>query len=323
MSNPSTHQLEPSIEWWCDVPVLRNPVLVRQAILIFGLAPLLPLALVGLAWLPEGIFGPFLDLVLLLYVLAFCLMATALFVSALLYHRGFRMHFQIDAQGFSVAQDDQRSHIASSLAVALGAAIRNPATMGAGMLSRFSSDVSGRWSALSGAKFHDGIRAIELRNGWRTVTVVYCNEEQYSQVSSFIRARLTSLPSYVQSEWISPPLRGLAWTLYVAVCVLPLYFLQVKLDAGLMPLMITTAFAAATVWFFPGLALGLGAGILCTVTTMSLAIAERGYLSEHEMLIGVLAIVGLTGLSSMGICAWLGHFVPILLADLDELSDGA
>lgn len=313
---------QPVIEWRHAVPVLGNPVLLQQAVLIFGLSPLLPLVLIALAWLPEESFGSFLDLALLLYALALGLLAAALIVSALLYRRGMGMSFRVDERGFSAAQDDRRSRIVSHLAVALGTATGNPAAAGAGALSRASTDVSGRWSALSHARYHGRLGAIELRNRWRTVAVLYCDAAHYPVVAAFVRERLAAQARPDRRKGMPPPLRGLAWTLFVIACVTPLYLLQAELHAGLMPLMITTAFAGATVWFLPGLALGLAGGMLCTVATMGIAIAARGYLGVDGMEMAVLGLAGLAGLAGLGIAAWRGRFVPILLADLDELSGG-
>lgn len=310
------------LDWWFAVPVLRNPLLVRQAMIIFGLAPLCPLLLIGLAWFPNEDIWLFLRLCLLMYAVACAIGVAALVVSAAFYRRGMGMRFRVTHDGFAVMQDDRRGRLVSGATLALGIATGRPGAIGAGLAASASTDVMGSWSALSGARFHDRLHAIELRNDWRTVAVLYTDAGLYEPVSAYVRAHLTAARLSGRKRRTSPLIKGVAGTAFVIMCSLPLYLLQAELNAGLLPLTIMVAFALATVWLLPVLAAGVAAGAIGCLASFAMSIIARGYMSPDDWVLGSLAAAGLIGLFGLAVAAWRGRFTPVLHGDMESLGTG-
>lgn len=307
-----------AMEWTHPVPVLGNPVLLRQMAIVFGLAPLPPLALIALAVVPEGDAGTLLPLAGMLFGISAALGAVGLLVAALLWRNRVLTRFRLTAEGFSVETVDSRARATATAAAVLGAASGNLAAAGAGRLAAASSDLAARWTGVSSARFHPRLGAIELRNDWRTVAVLFAPPGLFETARAHVLARLPKRPKRRRS----PPLRGLLWSAGVVLAVLPCFFAPEVLGTDLLPAMVLAAFAVATVWLLPALGWAMIGSVLWMLGSIGLAaVGPRGWSFGTGDGIALLALM----LAGLGLLIWFairtirGRFVPVLLGDLAAL----
>lgn len=173
--------------WEIRVPMLRNPVIVKQLGLAIGvpfalLAILLALISGQAAYALYG-FG----LMVAMWLLA------ALVVMAV-YGGRYDVAFVLDGKGVvcrTQARQRSKNRVINGLTVVLGALAGKPALAGAGMLAQARQEESLRWSRVQKVRYHPRSGTILLRGGWLEQLALFCTTENYDRVCEVV-ARETS-----------------------------------------------------------------------------------------------------------------------------------
>ena len=168
--------------WEIRVPILRNPVIVKQ----LGLAIGVPFALLAvlLALISgQAVYGLFgLGLMVAMWLLA-------ALVILVIYGGRYDVAFELDDKGVlcrTQARQRNKNRVINGLTVVLGALAGKPALAGAGMLAQARQEESLRWSRVQTVRYHPRGKTILLRGGWLEQLALFCTDENYGRVCEMV-----------------------------------------------------------------------------------------------------------------------------------------
>jgi hypothetical protein len=312
------------LAWEIDVPIISNPLVMKQLLLVFVLAPLLPAALLALAFWSQGDMSPLPAISGLLFALSAGLFLLAVVSSLLIYRNRMRYRFTLSPVGFESAVVDARARRVGWLTTGLGLLLGKAGVAGSGLLALSTERRSGTWKSVAAVRIHSAQRAIALRNDWRTVAVIYCTEDNFAAAKSFIASSVTDRPARRKTLW-----SALLWTALVILASLPAFAAQSPFGTSLMAAMILVSFAVATVWLIPPLAYVVIAAtlwVLVEVAANAFAMRTSQFAGHpdfpaYEIANGddwarlFMLVAGLAFLVWFSVRTLRGGFVPVLHGD--------
>jgi hypothetical protein len=311
-------------EWQVEVPIVSNPLVMKQLLLVFVVAPLLPVTLLALAFWSQGDMSPLPAVSVLLFALSAGLFLLAVVLSLLIYRNRMRYRYTLTPGGFESAVVDARARRVGWLTMGLGLLLGKAGAAGSGLLALSTERRSGAWKSVAAVRVHPAQRAIELRNDWRTVAVIYCTQDNFADARSFIASSVTAQPARRKPFW-----PALARTAFVIVASMPAFAAQSPFDTSLMAAMILVSFAVATVWLVPSLAYAVIAAtlwILGEVAVNAFAMRTSQFAGHpdfpaYEIANGddwarlFMLVAGLAFLVWFSVRTLRGGFVPVLHGD--------
>lgn len=178
--------LQEAVRWEVSVPISKNTVILRQ----MGIAVGIPFGLVALVI--ALVSGVSCDTLYALGLVAALLILTWLFIMAV-YRGKYEVEFVLDRKGVlcrTQAKQARKNRVINTLAVILGLLTGKPAAAGAGMLAESRQETFLRWNRITRVKYKSKSHTILLRGGWTENIALFCTDESYEQVESFVRRNL-------------------------------------------------------------------------------------------------------------------------------------
>jgi hypothetical protein len=178
-----------SIVWEVDVNLLKNNVIVKQTVFALGL-PGLMVFLIVLIISGGRIFNIY-SLYAFIFISVFLFLS--LFFILIAYKGKYSAGYVVNSKG--ILNYSQKSHLRKGLLIGrltfiLGLLMRKPSTAGAGVLSASRHSVLLKWNEIKKIKEYPGSYTIIVIGGFAQRIGVFCTEENYSQVLSYIKAKL-------------------------------------------------------------------------------------------------------------------------------------
>jgi len=168
--------------WEIQVPMLRNPVIVKQLGLAIGV-PFALLALMMALISGQAVYALYgLGLMVAMWLLA----AVVILV---IYGGRYEVAFELDDKGIvcrTQMRQRNKNRVINGLTVALGALAGQPALAGAGMLAQARQKESLRWSRVRTLRHYPRSKTILLRAGWLQPLAVFCTDENYERVCEMV-----------------------------------------------------------------------------------------------------------------------------------------
>ena len=307
---------EDGLCWEADVPLVTNPLVLRQ----FGLVALgSGLIMAMLLTLISAATGDFeqIPVMLLISLLAGAGLGLLLIVVALLvYGNRIRLRFTLERQGAHVETVDRRARAANRGALLVGLLAGSPGTAGAGALASAREDTYVRWRDLTGAAFTPRQRMITLRNSWRALAMLVCLPENYELVTEYVRNRMPDTANAPRMNW-RPLGRALVRTALVVLAMAPILALaSYPAEFDLLLPLITLMFALATVWLIPLFGwVVIGCAVILAVQMTVLGISDAVYWGGYQQAALVLGYLGLVYLIWASWRAVRGKTPPLLFED--------
>jgi len=192
------------LRWEIGIPILTNRFIMTQV----GMALGIPASVIALfIWvfsltqdsIPQEPSNDWIK-VLLLIVILFGL--TALFIQVVYKNRSYAV-FEIDEKGikqYPMKNTAKKNTAINTILFFAGLAKGKPGYAGTALIAETTNSAFITWKNIKMLKFYPREKAIAVKNGWRTVLVVYCTEVNYQEVSEFMRYKSTSM-SKGPSRW--------------------------------------------------------------------------------------------------------------------------
>src|SRR5471030_3244802 len=105
------------------------------------------------------------------------LFVLSLLVATIVFGNRLPMRFSLDSEAAESEMTDSRARTAQRAAKALSWMAGRFGLAGAGLIAETSARQHILWSAVAKAHFHPLLRTISLSNGWRTVLILFCTEQ--------------------------------------------------------------------------------------------------------------------------------------------------
>lgn len=176
------------IEWYVNVPIFRNTLILKQ----LGLAIGIPFGL--LAVILAFASGKSIYTLYALGLIGALLFFTWLFVMVV-YRGQYEVEFVLDDKGVLCRTrigQAKKNQIVNNLTVMLGFLFGKPTVAGAGMLAEARQSVYLRWCRITKISYQPRRHTILLRGGWTEQIALFCTEINYDEVKEFVRFNLES-----------------------------------------------------------------------------------------------------------------------------------
>lgn len=171
------------IEWKINVPIFKNPTILKQLGLAIGFPfGLVILTIALVSWGSR-------DSLYALGMIAGLMILSWLFIM-LVYKGKYEAEFIIDQMGAlcrTQLEQARKNRIINGLTVALGIFSRTPASTGAGLLAQSQQSTMIPWKRITKARYQPKNRTILLRGGWTENIALFCTEENYKRVEEYVR----------------------------------------------------------------------------------------------------------------------------------------
>ncbi len=323
--------METEIAWTSDVPLVTNPVVLRQTILTFALAPVIVSALLAVAFWGTDTLDTWPMTAAIIFGVSAVLAVVGLAATALIYGNRMTMRFRVSGKGVETEVIDRRAKRVAIITMLLGLLTGKPGAAGSGLLAMANSHADNQWSAIRSAHFNPRRHIVELRNEWRTVIVLFCTPSNFEAVAVAVRKHVTPRPPL---PWQARPLtRGLLWTVIVTAASLPSFAMPWPFEADLLPAMIMLCFAVACVWLLPLLAWALLAAIVWVAASILVVALEwtdsiipgQSSFPAYSIASGDDWLALAFEAVALGTLLWFswrcltGRFVPVLMGDMMKM----
>ncbi len=315
----ATADSEPAaaLSWETDIPIATHPVMLANFALLFAIAGLIVGALLSFILAMVGHVPDIEPMWEFTALLTLALFFLALLVAAILFGNHLSMRFTLDAAAAGSEITDTRTETARRAAKALSWMAGRFGLAGAGLIAETSARQRIGWSAVAEAHFHPLLRTISLSNGWRTVLILFCSEQNYDAVAAAVH---TGLAAREFHRFGNPLPQLLLRTFLVLLCSMPLFAMPYVEKEGVFPALLVLCFGLAAVWLDRRLAWVAVVGLTWMITLALIANFKirdslfGGTYRAYQVLDGGDLITIALAVAGAGYLAWL--FSALLRGDI-------
>ena len=160
------------LSWEVDVPLVTNPVVLRQVFIVFLLVPVISCGVLVLPLWREGSLDSLPMLLAMMFAVSGGLMIAGLLGSLVLLGNRSRMSFRLTSKGVIAESIDHRVKRIGWITVVLGLLTGKPGAAGAGMLTLSHTRQSAAWNAVRKVRINGRRHMIELSCTARLITMM-------------------------------------------------------------------------------------------------------------------------------------------------------
>ncbi|WMW22019.1 hypothetical protein RE476_11690 [Methanolobus mangrovi] len=185
------------IKWDIDVSILTNRFILKELLKVLGIATFVTVAIVLLITLPSILGGDIhsnssnaRDMKYALTLIGMLFFFTALFIFVY-YGNMYMLSYSMDSKSVStISRTEQRGKNSklNFLLIIIGLLARNPTATGIGFLASSHQDQNLKWKNIKKATFHPDSSTVTLSAGYGEKSIVFCTDDNYDEVSGFIRS---------------------------------------------------------------------------------------------------------------------------------------
>ncbi len=276
MSNISKEQnpIHP-ISWDIEISLLSNYRVWADLTKITLVVSILFVLLLGIPLGAEGEWEALGQISLAAVAGTALLLIIGILLLALITGNRFGLHYEISESGVICKVTDNRARAISRGTLLTGIMTGSLATTSTGLVTMAGEEHVAFWTRIEYALFKPHRHIIDLRGSWRSLLVIYCPPNLYSQVESIIRSHITENKPVKEMEK-GPSLRSLIlWTLIVILACLPLFVLPFPFEMDLLVPLILLTFSIASIWLVSPLAYIVLLSVVAAVIQIILLGLER------------------------------------------------
>lgn len=235
------------ISWEIGVPILKNKVLMRQIVLLFVLTFLITSTLMSIIFLTQGDIKAIPIVVLILFVVCLALFVLVLIITIVIFKNRMDLRYTLNEKGILYEMIDRRGKNINRIAIVLGLLSRNPTTTGSGLIAKSLEKSFIDFRNVVSIEPNDDDRIILLKNEWRTLIPVYCNNDNYQVVKEFILEHLIKRDLAKTSKQ-NPLPKYIVISILTIIMAIPPFTLPYPFQINLfVPIAILT-FTLASIW---------------------------------------------------------------------------
>lgn len=321
-----------TISWEKDISLLTNPYIVKAWMKAMLATYFLVMLIMSTILIGIGEYD-----VLPMMALIFAAVVTGLFVFGLLIMllvlgNRYRARFTVSDKGILYESIDAKSHTMARAAVVAGVLTGRPGAAGAGMLAISQEKVLLKWAPQLRANYHEATKTIAIRNEWRDLLHIYCEEENYQSVSKIIKEKTQANTSEKKVKSSSPIPKAMGHTAMVVISSLILFGASDMFKLDLFLLIFIMLFSLAMVWMIPLFGWVVLPSVGYVLVQIILSLVEmreytlvntyryRGYetLDGAEWALLLFVVLALGYLVLISWRAIKGKFIPVLMRDQES-----
>lgn len=177
------------LAWTIRVPLLTNPLILRQMVVWSGLSALLVGLIFGGILVSQDGLEAITDVFLIMAACFVFLLVLAVLVMGLFFLNRMTLRFRIDNEGIAMAAGDAKVRTANTLAVVLGTLSGKPGAVGAGLIGRSQERDNVAWDEVKRWRTIPDLHAFVVHRGFPGPLTVYALPEIFDGVTAAFMAR--------------------------------------------------------------------------------------------------------------------------------------
>jgi hypothetical protein len=316
------------IGWEIGVPILKNKVLMRQIVLLFVLTFLITSTLMSIIFLTQGDIKAIPIVVLILFVVCLALFVLVLIITIVIFKNRMDLRYTLNEKGVLYEMIDRRGKNINRIAIVLGLLSRNPTTAGSGLIAKSLEKSFIDFRNVVSIEPNDDDRIILLKNEWRTLIPVYCNNDNYQVVKEFILEHLRKR-DLAKTSRQNPLPKYIVISILTIIMAIPLFTLPYPFEINLFAPIAILTFTLASIWIIRALSyITIAFTIYVFISVIARLFQKtesvfftRTYfwyelISSNDILMLILLFISLTYFISISIYALKGKLPSMLERDL-------
>jgi hypothetical protein len=245
-----TSKKQPDISWDISIPLINNPFIFRASIQLCLITWMVAMFLFGFLFIATGEFDVLLPMLTIMTMIIAGLWASMLLVMIIFFGNHMPMHFIINKSGVTCDITSKRSKAANRLLIVLGILARKPGAVGTGAIALSQESQMFEWERVYTVKYDEKRKVITLRNRWRSLIMIFCLPENYSDAAETVKEKIRPRP---ENQGLNKnPLYSLfiRTALSTLSCV-PLFRLDYPFNVDPFIPIFILCFSMATIWLIP------------------------------------------------------------------------
>jgi hypothetical protein len=177
--------------WDYRLPVLTNVFLWYDLTKVFLIVYLVTVALMAVVFVAAGDPGSVVGFARIFAFVCTALLVASMPIAALWYANRVHVRYELSSKGVRYQTLERKDKVANRALFILGLLSGKPAAAGAGLLAASRETEFTPWRDVTRVKEHASLGVVTLMNDWRVVQRLHCRREDYPQVVSYARDRVT------------------------------------------------------------------------------------------------------------------------------------
>ncbi|MCX8095272.1 MAG: hypothetical protein N3D74_03715 [Caldisericia bacterium] len=240
---------EEKISWEINIPLLNNKILIKQTIIVFVITYIIVSILMSFIFILQGDYKAALNLLLIFLIVCFGLFLLSLIVMLIIFGNRMKLKFTIDKTGVLYEMIDTRGKKLTTLAIILGLLSRRSSSTGAGLIAKSQERVFINFKNVYKIDTRDKDKTILLKNEWRTLLAIYCNDENYDKVKNYLKDIIDAKEEKEKKKVIKNPLpKYIFLSIITIIMSIPIFTLQYPFEINLFIPILILFFTLAGIW---------------------------------------------------------------------------
>ena len=184
--------LEP-LEWTVRVPLLTNPIVLKQLLWWAGMTALLCGLIFGAIFVSQDGIETLPTVLIIMAAIFGGAITMAVLVMGLFFFNRMTLRYRLDGEGIHMATGDPKVKAANTAAIVLGILTRRPGAVGAGLMARSQEKDSVEWNDITRWRTFPRQYAVAAHRGFPGPLYVYAPREMFQMLVDRFAAMRPSL----------------------------------------------------------------------------------------------------------------------------------
>ncbi len=249
------------LTWECNIRLLREPLLLGSVVKAFAIVYLLMALLMGVIFLGQGEWRVWLDMLWLFALVTGALLVLSVLIMLLIFRNRMDASFILDKRRAFCQLYGRDAQQMAPYARWLGFLLGKP-QLGGKFNKLVRQAVEYDWAQISAAHYQAQRYRIVLRNGWRTLLILYCPAPRYAEIAAFVERHIKAAHPPRQPRPASPLPRILWRSVLIVLASASLFALPYPFEQDVFFLIFLLCFGFATAWILSLLGYAVLFGVL-------------------------------------------------------------
>jgi len=242
-------QNKKEIKWEINIPLLNNKILIKQTVMLFLITFIIVSVLMSTIFLVQGDLEQIPIILLIFLLVCFGLFILFLLIMLLIFGNRMNLRFTVDSKGVLYEMVDKRGKKLTNLSIFLGLLSKKPTTAGTGLIAKSMEEVFIDYKNVTKIEPRDKEKVILLKNEWRTLMAIYCNDENYDEVKEYINNRFEESRKDSKEERTKNPLpKYIILSIITILMSIPIFLLPYPFEIGSFVPILILFFTLASIW---------------------------------------------------------------------------
>ena len=242
-------QNKKELKWEINIPLLNNKILMRQVFLIFLITYIIISILMSIIFITQGDFKSVQTILFIFLLVCLGLYILTILIMFIVFGNRMNLRFTLNDKGVLYEMIDKRGKKLTNLSIFMGLLSKKPTTTGTGLIAKSMEKVFIDYRNVTKIEPRDNEKVILLKNEWRTLMAIYCNDENYDEVKEYIINRFEEKRKDLKGVVLKNPLpKYILLSLLTIIMSIPIFLLPYPFEIGSFIPILILFFTLASIW---------------------------------------------------------------------------